>query len=218
MPVIPNSYRELGPSASMLFLSLHIETAAKVLAVASIPVLGDLLSRREFVALGVDRFNASRAARQLPRPWAATVSEFVPLDLTPCTRPAFASITGRGGAVRVEREDVVSLCISHDALRSRCRSIVYSDRLCTRDDAVFSGDRDLLRAAAWERIARRDFRPDPKEPAAVHHYEAAALAWGAVPTTAVQAVVCKGPAAIDRLRARCPRLDTPIMAKADLLW
>ena len=146
------------------------------------------------------------------------MSEFVTLDVTPCTRPTFASITGQSGALRVEREDVVSLCISHDALRSRCKSIVYADRLCTRDDAVFSGDRDLLRDAAWERIARRDFRPDPKAPGAVHHYEATALVWGVVPTTAVQAVVCKGPAAIDRLRARCPGLETPVVAKADLLW
>lgn len=218
MTEIPNSYKELGPSASMLFLNLHVETAAKILKAASIPILGDLVDHREFVPLGIQRFNVSRASRQLPRPWAATVSEFVSLDVTPCTRSVFASITGQTGAVRVDREDVVSLCVAHDVLRSLDRPVVYSDRLCTREDARFSGDRDILQGAAWDRIRKRDFRADPGSPSAVHRYEACALAWGSIPATAVQAIACKSVAAVERLRGRCPGIEVPALVRADLLW
>ncbi len=215
---IPNSYRELEPSAALLFLNMHIDAATTVVKAGTIPVLGETLSRRDLVALGIERFNGSRAARQLPRPWAAKVAEFVPLDVTPCTRSVFASITGQSGAARVEREDVVSLCIAHDTLRSLDQPIVYADRLCTRDDAKFSGDRDLLRAAPWDRIKRRDFRPDPGSPSTAHRYEASVFVWGAIPMTAVQAIVCKSAVAVDRLRGRCPNGAVPLMARADLLW
>ncbi len=218
MVSVPQSYKEIQVSASILFLTLHCDVAAEVLAAGSIPTFGDLIARDGLVRLGVDRFNSLRAARRLPRPWAGTIAEFVALDLTPCTRAAFGSVSGQPGAAKVERQDIVSLCISHDALRSLGQPIIYTDRLCTRDDARFSGDRDILSEAAWPRIRRRDFKPDATDPGAVHKYDAAVLAWGAVPGTVVEAVVCKDVAAADSLRERCPKLRAEALVRPDLLW
>jgi len=120
--------------------------------------------------------------------------------------------------VLVARRDIVSLCIAHDKLRSLNRPLVYTDRLCTRADARFSGDRDLLHQAAWGSIKRRDFRPDAANPGAVHRYDAGVLAWGTLPVGAVDAVVCKDVEVVDRFHRRCPEVGATVLARADLLW
>ena len=218
MADIPLSYKGIAPSADLLFLSLHRDTAAAVLAEGFIPTFGDLMARHDLVHLGVGRINEAKASRRLPRPWDGTVSDFVTLDLTPCTRSAFASITGQTGASRVERQNLVSLCVRHDALRLLGTPLVYTDRLCTRNDARFSGDRDTLLAADWRRIQGRDFRPDTADPGAVHRYDASVLAWGAIPTALVEAVVCKDEAAADEFRVRCRTMSAEAVTRPDLLW
>ena len=146
------------------------------------------------------------------------MGNFVTLDLTPCTRSAFASITGQTGASKLERRDLVSFCVRHDALRALGTPLVYTDRLCTRNDARFSGDRDTLLGADWRRIQGRDFRPDTADPSAVHRYDASVLAWGAIPSALVEAVACKDEEAADELRARCPTMSAEAVTRPDLLW
>jgi hypothetical protein len=215
---VAHSTQNLAGTASTLFVPLSFDTACAIVDADRVPPFGEMVKHGGLTPLGVGRFNDLKAARDLPLPWAGRVGEFALLDLTPCTRASFASVTGQPGAMRVQRRDVVCLCISHDALRSLNQPLVYVDRLCSRPDARFSGDRDCLRDAAWERIKRRDFRADNTDPGAVHHYDAAVLAYGSVPMSVVEAIVVKDDAATKRFRTLNPDLNVDLLVRPDLLW
>jgi len=61
MITIPQSYREIDAAASVLYLSLHIETAVQIFQKGSIPVMGDMLLSNNLIGLGV----SIRAAPQV---------------------------------------------------------------------------------------------------------------------------------------------------------
>lgn len=213
---IPKSYKEINPDASILYLCLHVEAAIAMMREDRLWPFAETVAGRDLVAIGIDRFNSRRAAQPLPVPWTGRVGEFVVFDVTPCTRPAFASVTAHPGAARVERRDVVAVCISHEALRALGRPTVYVDRMCTRAEANFSGDRDLLGTAAWARIRTRNLRAAAEDPEEVFRYDAGALVWGPVPTSLAAAVVCKDAATAAKVRAQLPA--TRVEALPDLLW
>ena len=216
--MIPESTRDIDVDASTLFIPVHLEAAIQIFGAGCIPTFEHLIVRADLVSLGVEKFNKLRAARVLPKPWSGSVGEFVPFDLTPCSRAGFASVTGQAGSRKVDRSDLVALCVSHDRLRALDQPTLYFDRLCTRLNTRFSTNRECLERASWQRIRQRNIRPDASDPEAVFHYDAGALAWGPVPTSVVEALVFKDPSGVDRFRRRCHDVEAETLVRPNLLW
>lgn len=144
---------------------------------------------------------ARRANRVVPVPPGGTLSDYVPFYFTPHSPMLFNIRTGYGGVKQLPMADIAMLVSSVRKLAELGLPFVLTDRHAYLNTAEYSNDLSGLERIDWTILQARDFRRDAENPGKIERYQAETLVHGHAPLTALEAVVCHGPAQKQHLDA-----------------
>jgi hypothetical protein len=121
--------------------------------------------------------------------------------------------TGWGGIQKRPNEEIIIIVSSLPRLRAVDVPFIFSDRHAYLVTARFSDDiQDLHTWIPWAQLVAKDFKKDPNRPEKVEYYQAEALVFRHVPTTAFLGVVCSCEQTAVIARATIARLGLTVKA------
>jgi hypothetical protein len=95
---------------------------------------------------------------------------------------------------------------------------LFTDRHAYLTTAQFCDDLAMLGWIDWDLLRRRDFRKDPEDPAKVERYQAEALVYQHLPTSAMVGVVCYNTTVSDWVQAAANAQGCAIQVIAKSGW
>ena len=144
-----------------------------------------------FVNIGNVELINKRTHRVVPIAPGGTLSDYVPFYFTPFSPMMYNIKTGYGGIRRRDNEEIIILVSSLHKIAAAGLQFVSTDRHAYPQLAQYYNDLAALSSAIdWDLLQRRDFQRDPDDPVKVERYQAEALIRGAVPTSALIAIIC----------------------------
>jgi ssDNA thymidine ADP-ribosyltransferase, DarT len=152
-----------------------------------------------FVAIGNPELIDRRRNHPVPLPGQGTLGDYVPFYFTPCSPMLLNIKTGWGGIQKRPNEEIIIIVSSLPRLRAVDVPFIFSDRHAYLVTARFSDD-------------IQDLHKDPNRPEKVEYYQAEALVFRHVPTTAFLGVVCSCEQTAVIARATIARLGLTVKA------
>lgn len=170
-----------------------------------------------FEPIGHTELIAKRANWVLPAPHRGTLSDYVPFYFTPASPMAYNIKTGAGVRKR-GNDEIVTLVTSLHKLQEAGVPFVFTDRHALLAATRFSTDIRDLAQLPWPQFQARDFRRDPNDPEKMERYQAEALAWQHVPTSALLGVACVSDLVAADLNAIVAQTGVPLKVAARPQW
>ncbi len=143
---------------------------------------------KPFIQIGNADLIERRQTRQVDCPPGGTLSDYVPFYFTPITPMMFNINTGYSGIAKRPNRDIVILVSSLHRLARDEIPFVFSDRHAYLKIAQFTNDLSNLDWIDWALLRSRNFKKDDMD--RFERYQAEALVFRHMPTTALSGIVC----------------------------
>lgn len=162
----------------------------------------DQTRRIQAVARALDAAKADAIVAAL----SAEVFGEPPFYFTPKSPMLLNIKTGHNGISRRPNEEIVIPVSSCQAMNGNGVSMIFTDRHAYTATAAWSGDHaDLAAMIDWDILRRHDFARDDGYPDKMDRYQAEALAYRYVPSSALLGIACASeavrPAVEEQVRA-----------------
>ncbi|HDL17184.1 MAG TPA: DUF4433 domain-containing protein, partial [Rhizobiales bacterium] len=142
-----------------------------------------------FVVIGNTELIAKRQHHPVPCEPGGTLNDYVPFYFTPFS-PMFYNIrTGHNGIQQRTNDEIVILASSLPKLIEQKIPLLFTDRHAYLIAAQFYSDSDDLDQIDWPLLQSRNFARNPDDPGQFERYQAEALVYKHVPTTALLGIV-----------------------------
>ncbi len=186
MPFKTNPFlNQLGPDHPKGFDVVHRDTAVDALRRGRIRCTRDRVAS-EMCAVGDPEFLQRRTKQTMPERYLGMVSDYVPLSITPATRPAYAASTGYNTAA-IPRSELVVISIDVDRLGRYGLRPLVTDRSPLAVGCIVSDDLQTLDGVPWEKVRSRHLRKNGDDS---RGYDAEFLVWDAIPLVGVAELIC----------------------------
>jgi hypothetical protein len=177
---------EFSPAKAFVFRITHRDNIDRVLA-GGCPCRTQIVGQTGYTEIGNQELIQRRSGRVVPCSPGGTLSDYVPFYFTPYTPMLYNIKTGRG-VPKKPMKDVMILVSSLHYFVKNAVPFVFTDRHAYLKAAQFSSDLADLDRIIWPTLQRRDFKKDDADK--FEKYQAEALAYHHVPTTALLGIAC----------------------------
>jgi len=190
---------DLSPEKALIFRIMHIDNVPWMLE-HGLHCQNGKSTDPNYIQIGNPDLIDRRQHRHVPGPCGGTLSDYVPFYFTPFSPMLHNITTGWNGITKRSMSEIVTIVSALPRLVEQSIPFVFSDRHAYLVSAKFSSDSADLHRLPWDLWAAKDFARDASKPAKFERYNAEALVYQHVPVSALQGIVCQGPAEEARLK------------------
>lgn len=143
-----------------------------------------------FIPIGSPDLIVKRTVRAIPHPPGGTLSNYVPFYFTPRSPMLFNIKTGYNGIRQRSSDEILFLVTSLSQLAKNNVQFLFTDRHAYLQAAQFSNRIQDLNRIDWRILQNSDFKRDNNDLGKMERYQAEALAFNHVPSSALIGVAC----------------------------
>ncbi len=164
----------------------------------------------------VDLINR-RAHRVVPVAPGGTLNDYVPFYFTPYSIMLYNIVTGYNVA-KVTREEIVIFVSSLHHVAGLGLPLVFTNQHAYPVMANYYTDLAQLDQVDWPLLQSKNFKHDPDDPAKKERYQAEALVWQQLPTSALLGVGCYTIQVEQQLQAEIAARGLPLQTLVRPNW
>lgn len=197
-PAFRDWAKVLSPDYGLVFRVTHLENVPWILENGVASPASPMLAPK-FFEIGNRDLIDRRSRRVVPIAPGGTLSEYVPFYFTPRSPMLLNILTGRTGATKIQKGDLVFLVSSAATLEKNELPFLTTDRHAVLEAASFAIGREGLTKIDWSILQACDFKRNNEDPGKIERYQAEALVHRHVPLEALDGLACHDERTKERL-------------------
>lgn len=184
-----NHYPNLNPEKALIWRIIHRDNLPWILD-NGVHCANSPIQAPNYMAIGNTELISRRAHREVPIVPGGTLADYVPFYFTPFSPMMYNIYTGRGEVPKRNNEEICILVSSLPRVDAMGLRFVFTDRHAYPPLARYFNGLAQLSEIDWPLLQARNFKRNPDDPAQIERYQAEALVYGHLPTSALLGIIC----------------------------
>jgi hypothetical protein len=207
----------LGPEQGYIFRIAHVDNMPWILD-HGLHCRNAGNTDPNFVPIGMQELIDKRSSHQVPIAPHGTLADYVPFYFTPHSMMLLNIKTGYNGVIKRSNDEIIILVSTLPTVAKAGAKFVFTNGHAYMTDTNYYDDLARLDKIDWDILKRRDFKKSPDDIDKSRRYQAEALIYRHLPTSALKGIACYNKASADRVAAEIDKRGLALQVRALPSW